>query len=244
MRDWSGGMKRRLALARALLAPSDALAGEKRVISARVADFPDIYDTGEYLTVRVTDPELPGVKCRIASYDTDNFSALTPGDELTIPVKLLPARERNGQSVDTYAAQGIFLRATATGAPEVTGRWRFSFLYAPKALCRAVGGICKSVFPPDVQPFLTALLTGDKTDLYDDGAHYYPLADAGLAHVVAVSGMHVSILLGMIVLVCGERRRLAAGIGIPVVVCFVLMTGAPASAVRVQPFTELPEIRS
>ena len=101
------------------------------MIAARVADFPDIYDTGEYLTVRVTDPELPGVKCRIASYDTDNFSALTPGDELTIPVKLLPARERNGQSVDTYAAQGIFLRATATGAPEVTGRWRFSFLFAP-----------------------------------------------------------------------------------------------------------------
>ena len=35
VRDWSGGMKRRLALARALLAPSDALAGEKRVISVR-----------------------------------------------------------------------------------------------------------------------------------------------------------------------------------------------------------------
>lgn len=105
-----------------LAAPSDALAGEKRVISVRVTDYPDIYDTSEYITVRVRDPDLPGVKCRIASYDTENFTALTPGDELSIPVKLLPARERNGQSVDTYAAQGIFLRATATGAPEITGR--------------------------------------------------------------------------------------------------------------------------
>ena len=181
-----------------LAAPSDALAGEKRVISVRVTDYPDIYDTSEYLTVLVTDPELPGVKCRIASYDTENFTALTPGDELSIPVKLLPARERNGQSVDTYAAQGIFLRATATGAPEITGRWDFSFLYAPKALCRAIGGICRNVFPPDVQPFLTALLTGDKTDLYDDGAHYYALADAGLAHVVAVSGMHIAFLMGFL----------------------------------------------
>ncbi len=91
-----------------LAAPSDALAGEKRVISVRVADYPDIYDTSEYVTVCVTDPALPNVKCRIASYDTENFSALTLGDELLIPVKLLPARERNGQSVDTYAAQGIF----------------------------------------------------------------------------------------------------------------------------------------
>ena len=212
-------------------APSDALAGEKRVIAARVADFPDIYDTGEYLTVRVTDPELPGVKCRIASYDTDNFSALTPGDELTIPVKLLPARERNGQSVDTYAAQGIFLRATATGAPEVTGRWRFSFLYAPKALCRAVGGICKRVFPPDVQPFLTALLTGDKTDLYDDGAHYYALADAGLAHVVAVSGMHIAFLMGFLFLLTG-RRPWAVAVSLPVLLLFAAMTGFTPSVTR------------
>lgn len=214
-----------------LAAPSDALAGEKRVISARVTDYPDIYDTSEYITVCVTDPELPGVKCRIASYDTENFSALTPGDELSIPVKLLPARERNGQSVDTYAAQGIFLRATATGAPEVTGRWVFSFLYAPKTLCRAIGEVCRNVFPPDVQPFLTALLTGDKTDLYDDGAHYYALADAGLAHVVAVSGMHIAFLMGFLYLLIGRRPR-AVAMSLPVLLLFAAMTGFTPSVTR------------
>lgn len=214
-----------------LAEPSDALAGEKRVISVRVTDYPDIYDTSEYLTVRVTDPTLPGVKCRIASYDTENFSALTPGDELSIPVKLLPARERNGQSVDTYAAQGIFLRATATGAPEVTGRWAFSFLYAPKALCRAIGEVCRNVFPPDVQPFLTALLTGDKTDLYDDGAHYYALADAGLAHVVAVSGMHIAFLMGFLYLLIGRRPR-AVAMSLPVLLLFAAMTGFTPSVTR------------
>ena len=214
-----------------LAAPSDALAGEKRMISVRVTDYPDIYDTSEYITVRVRDPDLPGVKCRIASYDTENFTALTPGDELSVPVKLLPARERNGQSVDTYAAQGIFLRATATGAPEITGRWDFSFLYAPKALCRAIGEICQSVFPPDVQPFLTALLTGDKTDLYDDGAHYYALADAGLAHVVAVSGMHIAFLMGFLFLLIG-RRPWAVAVSLPVLLLFAAMTGFTPSVTR------------
>lgn len=214
-----------------LAAPSDALAGEKRVISVRVMDYPDIYDTSEYITARVRDPDLPGVKCRIASYDTENFTALTPGDELSVPVKLLPARERNGQSVDTYAAQGIFLRATATGAPEITGRWDFSFLYAPKALCRAIGEICRSVFPPDVQPFLTALLTGDKTDLYDDGAHYYALADAGLAHVVAVSGMHIAFLMGFLFLLIG-RRPWAVAVSLPVLLLFAAMTGFTPSVTR------------
>lgn len=176
-------------------------------------------------------PDLPGVKCRIASYDTENFTALTPGDELSIPVKLLPARERNGQSVDTYAAQGIFLRATATGAPEITGRWDFSVLYAPKALCCAIGEICRSVFPPDVQPFLTALLTGDKTDLYDDGAHYYALADAGLAHVVAVSGMHIAFLMGFLFLLIG-RRPWAVAVSLPVLLLFAAMTGFTPSVTR------------
>ena len=214
-----------------IAAPSDALAGEKRTISARVTDYPDIYDTSEYVTVRITDAELPNVLCRVASYDTANFSALTPGDELRIPVKLLSARERNGQSVDTYAARGIFLRATATGEPERTGRWSFSFLYAPKALCRAVGSLCKTVFPADVQPFLTALLTGDKTDLYADGAHYYALADAGLAHVVAVSGMHIAFLMGVLFLLVGRSPRSAA-LCLPVLLLFAAMTGFTPSVTR------------
>lgn len=214
-----------------LAAPSDALAGEKRTISVRVTDYPDIYDTGEYLTVRIIDPELPDVKCRVASYGTENFTDLTPGDELSLPVKLLSARERNGQRVDTYAAQGIFLRATATGAPELTGRWRFSFLYAPKTLCRAIGAVCRRTFPSDVQPFLTALLTGDKTDLYDDGARYYALSDAGLAHVVAVSGMHIAFLVGFFFLLAG-RRPWAVAVSIPVLLLFAAMTGFTPSVTR------------
>ena len=213
-----------------LAAPSDALAGEKRVISVRVTDYPDIYDTSEYITVRVRDPDLPGVKCRIASYDTENFIALTPGDELSVGKKLLPARERNGQSVDTYAAQGIFLRATATGAPEITGRWDFSFLYAPKALPRHRGDLPKRV-PAGCAAVLTALLTGDKTDLYDDGAHYYALADAGLAHVVAVSGMHIAFLMGFLFLLIG-RRPWAVAVSLPVLLLFAAMTGFTPSVTR------------
>ena len=214
-----------------IAAPSDALAGEKRVVSARVTEYPDLYDTSEYITVRLTDPDVPNVLCRIASYRTENFVSLTPGDELRIPVKLLSARVRNGQDVDSYAARGIFLRATATGEPELTGRWGFSFLYAPKALCRAIGDLCKSVFPADVQPFLAALLTGDKTDLYADGTHYYALADAGLAHVAAVSGMHIAFLMGFLFLIAGRSRRSVA-LCLPVLLLFAAMTGFTPSVTR------------
>ena len=44
--------------------------------------------------------------------------------------------------------------------------------------------------------------------------------------------MHVSILLGMILLLCGGNHPLAAALGLPAAACFILMAGAPASAVR------------
>ena len=44
--------------------------------------------------------------------------------------------------------------------------------------------------------------------------------------------MHVSILLGMILLLCGGNHRLAAALGLPAAAFFIVMTGAPASAVR------------
>ena len=38
--------------------------------------------------------------------------------------------------------------------------------------------------------------------------------DAGISHIVAVSGMHVTLLLGVVRLLCLRRRRLTAGVGI------------------------------
>ena len=49
--------------------------------------------------------------------------------------------------------------------------------------------------------FLTALLTGDRSGLSRQTRN--ELSIAGIYHAVAVSGMHVSILLGMVLLLCG-----------------------------------------
>lgn len=88
----------------------------------------------------------------------------------------------------------------------------------------------RAAFPSDTAGFIQALLLGDKTELsYEDKND---LAIAGIYHAVAVSGMHVSILLGMILLLCGGNHRLAAALGLPAAAFFIVMTGAPASAVR------------
>ena len=77
---------------------------------------------------------------------------------------------------------------------------------------------------------LRALLTGDRSEL--SYAVQNDLSVAGLRHAVAVSGMHVTMLMAMVSLCCGHNPRLTALLGIPVVVLFVLMTGASPSACR------------
>lgn len=211
--------------------PAEKWVGERQIVSARVTDWPDIYDDSEYVTVRLTEEGVPSVRCRLVSYYAGELADLTPGDEIRGEMRFLSAAVRNGQEVDVYSSQGIFLRAVCTEEPEHVGRWRFAFLYAPKwAVHRAVLAV-RRYFPVDVSAFMTALLTGEKGPLYQDGGHYYWLSEAGIAHVVAVSGMHISFLMGFFFLLLG-RRRWAVIAALPLLLFFSAMTGFTPSVTR------------
>lgn len=214
-----------------VIRPAEERVGEKLTVSARVVEYPDVYDTGAYVTVRLTQQGLPRVRCRLSSNTEGTLDGLEPGDLIECPVRLLSAAVRNGEETDAYAARGIFLRASCTDEPVRTGRWRLSFLYFPQTLARAVQTQCARLFPPDASPFMTALLTGEKDPLYADGARYYQLSEAGLSHVVAVSGMHMAFLAGFFFLLMG-RSRPAVLACIPVLLLFAAMTGFTPSVTR------------
>ena len=94
--------------------PAEELVGERMTVSARVTDYPDLYENSGYVTVRLTEPELPGVRCRLASYVPGELDDLVPGDELRCEMRFQSAAVRNGQEVDVYSSKGIFLRAVCT----------------------------------------------------------------------------------------------------------------------------------
>ena len=215
----------------AVLRPCETLADERREVGARVTDYPDIYDDSAYVTVRLTEPGLPAVRCRLVSYEEGELDSLVPGDMIRCEVRFSSASVRSGRQVDNLTSQGIFLRAVCVSEPRYTGRWERSFLYAPAAVCRRVVELCGKCFPGDAVPFMTALLTGNKTDLYAAGELYYSLAEAGLSHVVAVSGMHISFLTGFVFLLLG-RRRWAVIAAFPILLFFAAMTGFTPSVTR------------
>lgn len=204
--------------------------GEKVQLSARVTDYPDRRSNVTLIYVRVTDARYPNVKALMFDY-SDGASDLRPGDEISLTAKLTSATERYGEDTDSNISKGIYLCGSVSGEIERTGRWSGAFLYFPKYIGNALHTQIGRLFPDDVSHFMKALLAGYKGDYYNDDKLYSAMNIAGLAHVVAVSGMHVAFLIGVLQSVLGKTRR--SGIMcIALVWLFVIMVGSPPSAVR------------
>ena len=78
---------------------------------------------------------------------------------------------------------------------------------------------------------MRSVMLGKKDGLYDDLPLYTALSRAGFMHVAAVSGMHVSFLVGLLRVLLGKSGK-SALFCIGAVWVFVAVTGASASAVR------------
>lgn len=199
-------------------------------VSARVTDYPDERDGCTLLYVRLDDPGLPKVNTLIIDYGK-SCGELEPGDEIQAEVKLHNAAERYGEETDSNTSKNIYLTGYTSKAIEKTGTWEYSFLYFPKYLGSALHSRINAVFPEDTAPFMKALLAGYKGDYYENDKLYASMSISGLAHVVAVSGMHVSFLVGVLQSVMGKNRR-SSILCIGLVWAFVVMVGSPPSAVR------------
>ena len=87
------------------------------------------------------------------------------------------------------------------------------------------------LYTGDTAGFVTAILTGDKSALSTQAAA--DLSEAGLYHVLAVSGMHCGYLLILIRLLVGRhRRRLVAACAVGVLILYALLTGGSPSVLR------------
>lgn len=212
------------------LRPAEELIGCTLEVDARVVEYPVIDDDYSSVEVRLTEDWAP--RSRVIVYDYNGaFSELKPGDELKIELRFISARVRNNTETDYYISDGVFLRAYLDGVYSINGKWDYNFLNSPKYLAHLLKAHVLAIFPDDAAPLMKALLTGDKAELYDDDALYTAMKTAGFSHIIAVSGMHVSFILGMLRLWTG-RRRLTAIIGIPLIWFFAAMWGFTPSVIR------------
>ena len=104
--------------------------------------------------------------------------------------------------------------------------WR----YVPAILRNRILSMLEDTLPSDVFPFGKALLLGDSRDL--DYKTDTAFKVSGIRHIIAVSGLHVSILYGMIAAITMRKRYLTALLGIPILLLFSAVAGFTPSVVR------------
>ena len=130
-----------------------------------------------------------------------------PGDCFEGTFSLRSADIRNGERYDNNPARGIYLTANQRGGLKLTGERRFTLRGLAASLNEKLCDRIRLVFPEDTFAFFQALMLGEKSDLYEDEALQLSLSRAGLMHMVAVSGMHIAFLIGMLRHLLGNTRR-------------------------------------
>jgi len=133
--------------------------------------------------------------------------------------------------VTTFTSKGVFLLAYQRGEPRYEAGSADSIRWWPVRLGQAMRERIQVLAQGDTAGFLTAILTGDKSGLSVRAAA--DLSEAGLYHILAVSGMHCGFLLALVTLLTGRhRRRLVAAIAIPLLGFYALLTGCSPSVIR------------
>lgn len=209
------------------VAPALALDGAEGTYTFTLTDWPRATAYGVSLPARLA---LPGERDPKVILYADEGQNLKPGDTVTCTAALRRANLRYGEESEYYLSKGVALLAYARGAPEVFSPPGLPVRYWPLAAARAVKERLAILFPADTAGFMGALLTGDTATL--DGGVYAAFQRTGLAHVVAVSGQHVSFLAGLLAVLMGKRRRVSAAVTIAVLLFFAAATGGSPSVLR------------
>ena len=211
-------------------APAETLTSQVIRISARVTAFPAKTDYSESVQVKLTGKDVPNVPAMIYSYDR-SLAQLRPGDIISASVKFTSVQAERGQLHYSQLSKGIYQKGYTKGDIEIDGRWAFRFLYFPKYLSNMLKEKVFSIFPDDVSHLMAAFITGDAAAFRKDSVLEDAMVRSGVIHIVSVSGMHLSFLIGFIRQFTANKKKTAC-ICIPMILIFIPMTGASSAVIR------------
>ena len=155
---------------------------------------------------------------------------IQPGDRISGDFRLRYTADGGEQEATYHQGKGIFLLVYEKENVQITRPDTVSFRHFPAVWRQNILSLIRDIFPEDTFAFAKALLLGDTTDLTYAQDRAFQVS--GIRHVVAVSGLHVSILFSVIMVISGYRRLLPSLLGIPLLILFAALAGFTPSVVR------------
>ncbi len=196
--------------------------GEMRLELTEYAESKESYGIGYGILT-----EFNGTPCRlnVKVYLQDGSPSYAPGDVLLFRGKLRVS-EREVRS--NLIQEGIFLTVSQqTEERYLPGEAMTPMRYA-RVLSRKITDTTLQLIPGDEGALLAALLSGDRK-------HFSPefdraLTTSGTRHITAVSGLHVTILAGILMSLLGKKHGLLAAV--PLSLLYAAIVGFSPSVVR------------
>ena len=211
--------------AQLVLRPAAIMDGKEAEVAIRVTGYS--WET-EYGVAADGELELSGRTYKVRFYVNEDRK-LEPGDVVRINAQLRLTDEGGVQEPTFHRTQGTLLLAYPRGEPTVE-EGEVSLRDLPAIWAQRLKAALDEAFPGDTAAFAKALLLGDKSDL--SWAQSGDFSRSGISHIVAVSGLHVSILFAFVSQITGKRRFWLLVIGVPVLLIFGAMAGFTASVTR------------
>ena len=213
-----------------LFAPSQGLADTTARVTAVVDAFPVEEEYGARVDMRL-DTDGPNTVLVRAYVFGDELDGAQPGDRIEFTGEFSSADNIDGEPITYYTSQGYRLFCSDVRDVEFLERPGFQLRYLHRYAQREINNLIYDLFPMGTWPFMQALITGDRTYIDEDVSLSYAMERTGITHIIAVSGMHVSILAGVLMSIFG-RKKWTALIITPVLLLFMGISGFSASVVR------------
>ncbi len=200
--------------------------GKTESVTIEVTDYVSLSKYGVNGTGKL---QLDGKSYKVNFY-LNEVLELYPGDTIT-GAFCMRFTGYGGEDSPTYhQGKGVLLLAYASESVSSRTVDKIPVKYFAANVRMYIIKVLNGIFPEDVAGFAKSLLLGDTSGLSDtdDTA----LTTSGIRHIVAVSGLHISILLSFVFVFSRGNRYAHAAIGIPVLVLFAAVAGFTPSVVR------------
>ena len=211
--------------------PARQLDGRTVRLTATVSDWPQETQYGGWSVLAEVDTDS-FVKLSAVLYLDAQGAGLRPGDRLaTVTHCTLGDRTMSGgEEITYYTAKGIFLQGEAFGRLDVERPGHVPWRYWAAYLSRGLKEGIRAALPEREAALVQALVTGNRDHLTDQFTT--SLQRTGLSHTVAVSGMHLAFLSGLLNRLLGQGRRSTAVLTVVWVVLFCGVAGNTPSVLR------------
>ena len=201
---------------------------DNQVLNATVtaADYSYATDYGAAVDGRI---ELNGKTYKVLTY-LDSKAVLKPGDTVTGDFLLRCTLPGGYHESVINRSNGIFLTARPRGELQYVSYEKIPPKFYPAYLRHHILQQIQMYFPADTAGFARALLLGDTDGIDYETDTAFKLS--GIRHVIAVSGLHVTILFSLVFCLTGRRKWITALLGIPVLILFAAVVGFSPSITR------------